>query len=141
MSDLLARLPKRRNTAAIILAVLLILLALLNAQYPISSTLLNWTGEEALLPQVRGVFQLVSGLTRPQPKTRPHVPVSHTDVCPFGVNVFLEQEVEPEKRERTLQMISEAGFKWIRQEFPWEDIEIHGQGDIEDRRHEPYRSA
>jgi hypothetical protein len=38
-------------------------------------------------------------------------------------------------------MISEAGFKWIRQEFPWEDIEIHGKGDFEDRRNEPYRSA
>ncbi|MEA3341178.1 MAG: hypothetical protein U9R15_14540, partial [Chloroflexota bacterium] len=30
---------------------------------------------------------------------------------------------------------------WLRQEFPWEDIEIHGQGDFEDRRHEPHRSA
>ncbi|GAI88379.1 unnamed protein product [marine sediment metagenome] len=75
------------------------------------------------------MFQLVSNLTRPQPKTKPYVPVSHTGVCPFGINVFLEQEVETEKRERTLQMISEAGFKWIRQEFPWEDIEIHGRGD------------
>ncbi len=144
LSGLLARLPNRKNTA-VILAVLLILLALsaasLATQYPISRTLLNWTGEEDLLPQVRGVFQLASGLTRPQPETRPNVPVSHTDVCPFGVNVFLEQEVEPEKRERTLQMISEAGFKWVRQEFPWEDIEIHGQGDFEDRRHQPYRSA
>ncbi|NOZ71863.1 MAG: hypothetical protein GXP38_08110, partial [Chloroflexi bacterium] len=28
-----------------------------------------------------------------------------------------------------------------RQEFVWEDIEIHGKGDFEDRRHEPYRSA
>jgi hypothetical protein len=67
--------------------------------------------------------------------------VAHTGICPFGINVFLEQEVEPEKRERTLQMVSEAGFKWIRQEFPWEDIEIHGKGDFEDRRHEPYRLA
>ncbi len=149
MSDLLARLPNRRNTA--ILAALLILVALSlvasralrlrSGQASVSHLLLNWTGEEDLLPQVRGVFQLASSLTRPQPDTRPYVPVSHTGVCPFGVNVFLEQEVEPEKRELSLQMISEAGFKWIRQEFPWEDIEIHGQGDFEDRRHEPYRSA
>jgi hypothetical protein len=102
---------------------------------------LNWTGEEDLLPQVRGVFQLASNLTRPQPETKPDVPVSHTGVSPFGINVFLEQEVEPEKRDLSLRMISEAGFKWIRQEFPWEDIEIHGKGDFEDRRHEPYRSA
>jgi len=137
--------------AAIILAVLLVVaglplltsctLRLRSGQASVHHLLLNWTGEEDLLPQVRGVFQLASNLIRPQPETRPHVPVSHTGVCPFGINVFLEQEVEPEKRELSLQMISEAGFKWIRQEFPWEDIEIHGQGDFEDRRHQPHRSA
>jgi len=67
--------------------------------------------------------------------------VLHAGVSPFGINVFLEQEVEEWKRERSLQMIAEAGFHWIRQEFPWEDIEIHGKGDFGDRRHEPYRSA
>jgi hypothetical protein len=60
---------------------------------------------------------------------------------PFGVNVFLEQEVEPQKREQAVQMIADAGFHWLRQEFPWEDIEIHGKGDFQDRRHEPHRSA
>ena len=30
-----------------------------------------------------------------------------------------------------------AGFKYIRQQFPWEDIEIHGKGDFTDRRNEP----
>jgi hypothetical protein len=128
----------------VILAALLVLvigLSFFVSQAPVHQLLLNWTGEEELLPQVRGVFQLASNLTRPQPETRPYVPVSHTGVCPFGINVFLEQEVEPEKREHTLQMISQAGFKWIRQEFPWEDIEIHSKGDFEDRRNEPYRSA
>ena len=38
-------------------------------------------------------------------------------------------------------MIAAAGFHWIRQEFPWEDIEVHGKGDFQDRRTEPYRSA
>jgi hypothetical protein len=38
-------------------------------------------------------------------------------------------------------MAANAGYHWLRQEFPWEDIEIHGKGDFEDRRHEPYRSA
>ena len=103
--------------------------------------LAEWTGEEEPLAQVRGVFQLASNLTRPRPQTKPFAPVAHAGVCPFGINTFLEQEVEPEKRERALRMISEAGFCWIRQEFPWEDIEIHGKGDFEDRRHEPHRSA
>jgi len=128
------------NIVDTVLTILLVLL-LLTSCTSVHPLLLNWTGEEDLLPQVRGAFQLISSLTRPQPETRPYVPVAHAGVCPFGINVFLEQEVEPEKRERTLQMISEAGFCWIRQEFPWEDIEIHGKGDFEDRRHEPYRSA
>ncbi len=141
MSDLLARFLNRRSTAILVALFILVLLSLFASQVSVHQLLLNWTGEEDLLPQVRGVFQLASNLTRPQPETRPDALVSHAGVCPFGINVFLEQEVEPEKRERTLQMISQAGFKWIRQEFPWEDIEIHGQGDFEDRRHEPYRSA
>jgi hypothetical protein len=106
-----------------------------------TNPLYNLTGEEKLLPQLRGVFHLASNFTRPRPETKPYVPIAHAGVCPFGVNVFLEQEVEPEKRERTLRMIKEAGIRWIRQEFPWEDIEIHSKGDFVDRRHEPHRSA
>jgi len=101
----------------------------------------DYTGEEDLLPQIRGMGQLVADVLRPQPRTAPDAPVAHAGLNPFGVNVFLEQEVEPEKRERAVQMIAEAGFHWLRQEFPWEDIEIHGKDDFEDRRHEPHRSA
>ncbi len=99
------------------------------------------TGEEDLLPQVRGMAQLATNVLHPQPRTTSGVPVAHAGVNPFGINVFLEQEVEEWKRERSLQMVTDAGFHWIRQEFPWEDIEIHGKGDFEDRRNEPYRSA
>ncbi len=99
------------------------------------------TGEETLLAQVRGGLEWVGNLTRPRPDTADFVPVANAGVHPFGVNTFLEQEVEPQKRERAVQMIADAGFHWIRQEFPWEDIEIHGKGDFEDRRHEPARSA
>ncbi|MCK4317041.1 MAG: hypothetical protein KAX24_14845, partial [Anaerolineae bacterium] len=100
-----------------------------------------WTGEEDLLPQVRGMAQLATNTLHPQPRTAPDVPVAHAGVNPFGINVFLEQEVEEWKRERALQMIADADFHWIRQGFTWEDIEIHGKGDFEDRRHEPHRSA
>lgn len=99
------------------------------------------TGEEKFLPQLRAVLQLTTDQLRPRPRTAPMVAIQHAGVNPFGVNVFLEQEVEPWKRERTVQMVAAAGFHWMRQEFPWEDIEIHGKGDFEDRRHEPFRSA
>ncbi|MBN1138932.1 MAG: hypothetical protein JXM73_20270 [Anaerolineae bacterium] len=106
-----------------------------------SRLLFDVTGEDSLGGQVRGGLEWLGNLTRPQPDTADLVPVANAGMNPFGINTFLEQEVEPEKRERAVQMIADAGLHWIRQEFPWEDIEIHGKGDFQDRRHEPYRSA
>jgi hypothetical protein len=99
------------------------------------------TGEETLPGQVRGMWNLAGDLIRPAPRLQPEAAIAHTGVNPFGINTFLQHEVEPAKRERQVQMIAEAGFHWLRQEFPWYDIEIHGQGDFEDRRFEPHRSA
>lgn len=111
----------------------------------LSHAVLAWayavTGEENPLARLRGVLHYLTNPLRPAPLLAAEAPVAFTDDPPFGVNTFLEQEVEPEKRERTVRMIAEAGFRWIRQEFPWADIEIHGKGDFEDRRHVPYRSA
>ncbi|MCY4081494.1 MAG: cellulase family glycosylhydrolase [Caldilineaceae bacterium] len=99
------------------------------------------TGETDFLPQIKGVTDLAGKMLRPRPQLDPQGAMEHADVSPFGVNVFLEQEVEPAKRERAVQLAAQAGFKWLRQEFPWEDIEVHGKGDFEDRRHEPARSS
>ncbi len=103
--------------------------------------LISITGEEEMLPQIRGLGHWLSGATRPQAQTEDFVPIAHNGVNPFGVNTFLNHEVEETKVARQLDMIRDAGFKWIRQEFPWEDIEIHAKGDFEDRRNQPYRSA
>ena len=107
----------------------------------LNAVLFNLTGEEKPLPQISGVIQY--GLTRLQPplQTADDVPVRYADVNPYGVNTFLQNEVEPEKQEEAMRLIAAAGIKWIRQEFTWEDIEIHGKGDFEDRRHEPPKSA
>lgn len=128
-------LPRTVWTAIRLLSLLALLTFVGCAVLP-SDPLFAWTGEEELLGQVRGLLQLAGNLLRPQPRTARYVPVAHAGVNPFGINVFLEQEVEPAKRERAVQMIAEAGFQWIRQEFPWEDIEIHGKGDFMDRRND-----
>lgn len=94
------------------------------------------TGEETPLAQVRGLVEVAGNLLRPAPHLDPYTPIDHAGVNPFGINTFLEQEPEIEKRERIVQMISEAGFAWIRQQFVWEDIEIHGRGDFTDRRND-----
>ncbi len=99
------------------------------------------TGEEALSGLIRGLGGLAMGLARPPLLLEPEVPIRHNGVNPFGINTFLEQEVELEKREQQVKLIAEAGFHWLRQEFPWYDLEIHGKGDFEDRRFEPHLSA
>ncbi len=99
------------------------------------------TGEEKLSAQIKGLGDLSADWLRPRLDLGDDQPAVHSGVDPFGVNVFLEQEPDPAVRERVVKMAAEAGFHWLRQEFPWEDIEIHGKGDFEDRRHEPYRSA
>lgn len=99
------------------------------------------TGEEAVAAQLKGATDLAAAQLRPPLALAPAAAIQHVDVTPFGINVFLEQEAEPAKRALAVQMAADAGFHWLRQEFTWEDIEIHGKGDFEDRRHEPYRSA
>ncbi len=92
------------------------------------------TGETEPLEQLLGFGQYLVRWTRAQPDTQPFAHIPLADVNPFAVNTFLEQEVELVKRERQMQMIAGAGFGWIRQQFPWEDIEIHAKGDFTDRR-------
>ena len=46
----------------------------------------------------------------------------------IGMNVFLEQEVEPDKRQRSLELLGAAGVGWIRQELPWEQVEPVSKG-------------
>jgi hypothetical protein len=107
----------------------------------VSRELFYLTGEEDPLPQISGAIQLTYNLIRPTLQLANDVPVTNTGVNPFGVNTFLQNEADPQKRRLAMEMVASAGFHWIRQEFPWEDIEIHGPGDFTDRRHDPPRSA
>jgi len=117
------------------------LLSLFLALWPNARSLYDLTGEEALRGQVAGVLHWLNSAVRPQPRLAitsvAGSPLAYPAVSPFGVNTFLQQEVEPEKRARSLDMITAAGIRFIRQEFPWEDIEIHAKGDFVDRRNDP----
>lgn len=45
------------------------------------------------------------------------------EVQPYGVNTFLHKEVDSWKREKTISMAQEMGAGWIKQQFPWAEIE------------------
>ena len=63
--------------------------------------------------------------------------VPNTDVNPYGANFFLAREVEPWKRERTLEMAREAGLGWAKQQFPWAEIEPLRKGFLVPHRENP----
>ncbi len=128
---------QRKTVFITFIIVLLIAVGLFLARDSIRSALFNVTGEDQPLSQLRALIDLASNFTRPMPNTADNVPVDEAGVNPFGVNTFLQQEVEPAKRDRQLQMLTDAGFKWIRQQFPWADIEIGGKGNFQDCRNGP----
>ena len=92
------------------------------------------TGEESPLAQIRGMVEVAGNLIRHPLATEPLAPITHKSDIPYGVNTFLQQEVERPKIEAMLAMIRDAGFVWLRQEFPWEDLEVDGRGQFKDSR-------
>ena len=69
-----------------------------------------------------------------RPKPIPLRTVPFTDVNPYGVNVFLDQEVEEWKMRRELQMIRDAGMGWVKQAVPWFEIEPEHKGEFVDTK-------
>ncbi len=50
-------------------------------------------------------------------------PIPLAEVQPYGVNTFLQKEVESWKKDQTLSMARDLGVGWIKQQFPWAEIE------------------
>ncbi len=63
---------------------------------------------------------------------RPARTVPNTDVNPYGADFFLAREVEPWKRERTVEMAQKAGLGWAKQQFAWAEIEPLRRGEFID---------
>ena len=120
---------------ALVGAALLFGLTLAGLDLRYRGLLWNWfwsqTGEERPLAQIRGMVEVAGNLIRQPLDTAPLAAINHKADIPYGINTFLQQEVEAEKIEVMLRMIREAGFVWLRQEFPWEDLEVTGRGQFE----------
>ncbi|NLF64216.1 MAG: glycoside hydrolase family 5 protein [Chloroflexi bacterium] len=95
------------------------------------------TGEEEIAGQLRGLLHWLHTALRPQPDLAPEAGITPAGISPYGANTFLQNEALPEVREQSVALLAGAGFRFIRQEFAWEDIEIHGKGDFVDRRNDP----
>jgi len=136
MSDQQAPRMSRRWAARLrtmMVLLLLLSLAVLSLAGRLRQAMTSWTGEEALGEQIKGTLALAYlRMTQPTLDTALLVPIEHTGLRPYGVNTFLEQEAEATKVERSLALLADAGFGWIRQQFPWEDIEISAKGDFWD---------
>lgn len=50
-------------------------------------------------------------------------PIRNAAVYPYGINTRFDQEPDWERIEQGMALLEEAGFRYIRQVFPWEDIE------------------
>ena len=92
------------------------------------------TGEETPVAQIRGMVEVLGNLIRQPLDTAPMASINNKAEMPYSINTFLQEEVERPKLEVMLQMIQAAGFGWLRQEFPWEDLEVDGRGQFTDSR-------
>jgi len=108
--------------------------AFLLQRQAIHQALADWTGEEDSSYQLRALGFLALALFQPPRDTADYAPMPYTDMPPFGVNTFFEQEVQEEKIRAGMQLLSEAGFHFIRQEFPWEDLEQPRKGEFFDAK-------
>lgn len=62
----------------------------------------------------------------------PRIPLS--DVPPLGVNLFLDREPDEATMRRTLERAHDMGARWVKQLFPWEQIEPTAKGNFRDER-------
>lgn len=77
---------------------------------------------------------VISPLLAPRLDLAEDVPVAHTGVNPFGINTFFDQEPDAARLEASMRLLADAGFGWIRQQFPWADIEQPAKGQYWDTR-------
>ena len=122
--------PLLWSVAAIILVAASAVL--IYAYPPARTAALDRLGDE----KRNDIIAVTSRINAPSLDTADMVPIQHVGVNQMGVNTFLEQEAEISKRRETFQVIKDAGIGWVRQQFPWEDIEIPAKGQYWDEKNE-----
>lgn len=133
---MLSRPSERRWVLLLLVLNVILFCALVPAFFlrreAIRQALADVTGEEDSSYQLRALGFLAVAAFQPPRETADYAPMPYTDMPPFGVNTFFEQEVEEQKIRFGMQLIKDAGFQFIRQEFPWEDLEMPAKGEFFD---------
>src|SRR5579885_2682949 len=70
----------------------------------------------------------------PPTRTDDLVPIANDSLSPYAVNVFLDQEVQAANVARTLDLVKAAGFRTIKQELLWSDVERPSKGEYQDQQ-------
>ena len=78
------------------------------------------------------VVAIISGISEEHRALDDMRPITNTAEAPLGVNTFFEQEVDEATIRRSMEMIRDAGFEWIRQQFAWYEIERPAKGEYVD---------
>ena len=97
---------------------------------PIRTVIADVVGDETS----NNIVALYSSMTARPTDTRDMVALEHTGTSPYGINVFLQQEVEEQKVRRTLEMVRDAGFHWVKQQVLWSEIEVPAKGQFWDEK-------
>ncbi len=88
-----------------------------------------------LLLALAAVIWLDNGVNRGITYTPDPTPIPWANQVEPGVNVYnLHLEPDPTVVTQTLELVRDLGVRYVRMQVPWEDIEIHGRGDFQDRR-------
>lgn len=107
--------------AVVVLAVLLLLGAASANRPAVDQWLEDQTGETQFSRQLNALAWHVA---RRATDTADFTPVTPGGTYPFGANTFFEQEVEEWKLRLQMEMLNEIGVRWIRQQIPWDRIEL-----------------
>jgi O-antigen ligase len=88
-----------------------------------------------LLPSLAAAVWADNALRRGIAEAAAELPPPAVAGPALGVNLFnVHLEPDPDAVDRTFSLLQELGAGYARMQVPWDDIEIHGRGDFEDRR-------
>ncbi|MHB1005803.1 MAG: cellulase family glycosylhydrolase [Chloroflexota bacterium] len=88
-----------------------------------------------LYREARNAFVATTGAFAPaRAETADLAPIAYTSGNLFGINTFLYQEVEEAKIRKSLALIKAAGFGYVREQVPWQEIERGQKGNFWDER-------